>query len=164
MDQAQLPRLSEQLRGRGLKATGPRLAVLQLLERLPEHLSVDEVYRKVLDDRPQVSVATIYRVLEDLAERGIIGTLRLGGDRVYYELRSDRHNHAICKDCGRIQDIESVRDCVSACLPDQSGDGFSCDAAEVVFVGFCGSCQTARAKRPGNAAAGSESHTPEAEA
>jgi Fe2+ or Zn2+ uptake regulation protein len=151
MDQAQLPRLTEQLRDRGLKATGPRLAVLQLLERQPHHLSVDDVYRQVQAERPHVSVATIYRVLEDLAEHDIVGTLRLGGDRVHYELRSDRHNHAICKDCGHIQDIETVQDCGTACLPDRSAGGFSCDVAEVVFVGLCGSCRNARDERHGSA-------------
>ena len=86
-------------------------------------------------------MATVYRVLEELAERGLIGYLRLGADKTYYERRTDTHLHAICRRCGAIQDIEPVRQCIESCAPYRSATGFRYDASEVIFVGLCRDCQ-----------------------
>jgi Fe2+ or Zn2+ uptake regulation protein len=134
--------LSPVLRDTGLKATRPRMAILKLLrESDHQHFSVDDVYRAVRREHPRVSMATVYRVLEDLAIHRLIGYLRLGTDKTYYERRFDPHRHAICRGCGTIRDVEPVHECLEACIPQESKTGFRFDGTEVIFVGLCGDCQ-----------------------
>jgi Fur family ferric uptake transcriptional regulator len=130
------------LRDTGLKATRPRIAILRLLRDSDHHhFSVDDVYRAVRKEEPRVSMATVYRVLEDLAERRLVGYLRLGTDKTYYERRADPHRHAICRSCGMIRDVEPVHECLEACISQESGNGFRFDGTEVIFVGLCSACQ-----------------------
>jgi len=134
--------LSTVLRQTGLKATRPRLAALKLLrESDSRHFSVEDVYREVRREHPRVSMATVYRVLEDLAGFKLVGFLRLGTDKTYYERRSDPHRHAICRGCGQIRDVEPVHECLDACVPAESNNGFRFDGTEVIFVGLCSDCQ-----------------------
>lgn len=134
--------ISPVLRDIGLKATRPRMAILKLLRETDHrHFSVDDVYRAVRREHPRVSMATVYRVLEDLAEHRLIGYLRLGTDKTYYERRSDPHRHAICRGCGMIRDVEPVHECLEACIPQESGNGFRFDGTEVIFMGLCAECQ-----------------------
>lgn len=139
---------ADQLRDKGLKATKQRMAALDLVSRLDGHRGVEQLYNLMRNNgQPRVSMATVYRVLEELADRGLIGYLRLGADKTYYESRTDAHLHAICRRCGTIQDIEPVRQCIESCAPYQSASGFRYDASEVIFVGLCRECQS---KEPGS--------------
>lgn len=143
--------LSLVLRQEGLKATRPRLAALKLLrESDHRHFSVEDVYRDVRREHPRVSMATVYRVLEDLAAFKLVGFLRLGTDKTYYERRSDPHRHAICRSCGEIRDVEPVHECLEACVPQASSNGFRFDGTEVIFVGLCSACQTKAASGVAN--------------
>lgn len=147
--------LSLVLRQQGLKATRPRLAALKLLrESDHRHFSVEDVYRDVRREHPRVSMATIYRVLEDLAAYKLVGFLRLGTDKTYYERRSDPHRHAICRGCGQIRDVEPVHECLEACVPQESNNGFRFDGTEVIFVGLCATCQARQVPRASHAGIG----------
>ena len=140
--------LSLVLRQEGLKATRPRLAALKLLrESDHRHFSVEDLYREVRREHPRVSMATVYRVLEDLAAYKLIGFLRIGTDKTYYERRHDPHRHAICRGCGEIRDVEAVHECLEACVPQASSNGFRFDGTEVIFVGLCSACQTKSATK-----------------
>lgn len=138
-------RLTDLLRDKGLKATKPRLVTLELMLNTDGHHSVEDIYQTVRRGRPHISMATVYRVLEDLASLKMIGYLRLGADKIYYERRTDPHRHAICRGCGEIRDIEPVRECLEECAPGHSTDGFRYDTTEVIFVGLCSRCQAAPA-------------------
>lgn len=149
MDSLQAKALAGQLRDRGLKVTKQRVAALELVSRLNGHRGVEQLYNLMRNNgQPRVSIATVYRVLEELAERGLIGYLRLGADKTYYESRIDSHRHAICRRCGIILDIEPVRECIESCAPHEAPDGFRYDASEVIFVGLCRDCQVTDAPSP----------------
>ena len=154
MEEQTSERLVSILRDKGLKATKPRLVTLELMLDTDGHHSVEDIYQTVRRGRPHISMATVYRVLEDLATLKMIGYLRLGADKIYYERRTDRHRHSICRGCGDIRDIEPVRECLEECAPQQSTDGFRYDTTEVIFVGLCSRCQAApAAAHPDEAAA-----------
>jgi len=138
-------RLVSILRDKGLKATKPRLVTLELMLSTDGHHSVEDIYQTVRRGRPHISMATVYRVLEDLASLKMIGFLRLGADKIYYERRTDPHRHAICRGCGEIRDIEPVRECLEECAPQRETEGFRYDTTEVIFVGLCSRCQAAPA-------------------
>jgi len=141
MNEENVEQLTNILRDNGLKATKPRLVTYELMLGTDRHMSVEDIYHTVREGRPHISMATVYRVLEDLAALKLIGFLRLGADKTYYERRTDPHRHAICRGCGEIRDIEPVRECLEECAPHQSSDGFRYDASEVIFVGLCSKCQ-----------------------
>ena len=76
-----------QLKGNGLKVTGPRLKILDLFEsHADEHLSAEDVYRILLDDGIEVGVATIYRVLTQFEQAGILLRHHFETGKAVYEL------------------------------------------------------------------------------
>ncbi len=134
------------LRGSGMRVTGPRLAVVDALARLP-HASADAVHAAVAGDLPDVSIQTVYNVLRDLTARGIARSIEPADHPARFELRvGDNHHHIVCSSCGAIADV----DCVvgqAPCLAPDDDHGFAVAVAEVTFWGLCRDCQ-ARAHTP----------------
>jgi Fur family ferric uptake transcriptional regulator len=132
--------LQELLRGRGLRVTRPRLAVLEVLAE-GGHLEVDEIATRVRVLLDSVSTQAVYDVLSALARVGLARRIEPAGSPARYEARTgDNHHHVVCRGCGAIADI----DCVvgdAPCLESSSPRGFVIDEAEVTFWGLCANCQ-----------------------
>lgn len=94
-------------RERGWKRTVQRRAVWDYLCGNREHPTVEMVWTRVKERLPDVSLDSIYRILDDFAEVGIIR--RLDGSRVVrYDSDTSPHEHFVCQDCGRIHDFAYV--------------------------------------------------------
>lgn len=95
---------AEQLKSIGLKATGPRLKILNLFESSTQgHLSAEDVYRKLLAEHIDVGLATVYRVLTQFEQAGILMRHHFESGRAVYELNhGHHHDHLVCLDCGRV--------------------------------------------------------------
>jgi Fur family transcriptional regulator, ferric uptake regulator len=93
-----------ELRRAGLKATLPRLRILQLLEgRTEDHMSAEDVYRALRDAGDDVGLATVYRVLTQFEAAGLVVRHNFEGGHSVFELnQGEHHDHIVCTECGRI--------------------------------------------------------------
>lgn len=112
---------SEELKTIGLKVTTPRLRILNLFETSPRrHLSAEEVYRQLTADGVDIGLATVYRVLTQFEQAGLLERHHFEGDRAVFELRrAGHHDHLVCLQCGRVEEfydeaIERRQDQVAA--------------------------------------------------
>ncbi len=88
-----------------MKMTPQRRAILEELAKLRSHPTADEVFVLVRKKVPKVSLATIYRNLECLAEAGMIQKLELTGKKRRYDADTERHYHFRCIECGKVFDL-----------------------------------------------------------
>lgn len=95
------------LRASGLKVTLPRLRILQLFqEGKGKHLSADEVYRLLAAEKIDVGLATIYRVLMQFADAGILFRRHFEHGHAVFELNEGgHHDHLVCTVCGRVDEF-----------------------------------------------------------
>lgn len=102
-----MSRETEELKQAGLKATRPRLMILQLLEEAEErHLTAEGVYRNLLDAGEEVGLATVYRVLTQFEQAGLVQRHHFDGERAFFELDENKHHdHMVCMRCGRVEEF-----------------------------------------------------------
>ncbi|MFT3802799.1 MAG: ferric iron uptake transcriptional regulator [Burkholderiaceae bacterium] len=88
----------------GLKATLPRLLILRVFEQSHQrHLSTEDVYRQMLHQGHDVGLATVYRVLAQLQQAGLLKHARFESGKAFYELDDGQHHdHLVCTHCGRV--------------------------------------------------------------
>lgn len=98
---------SSELKSMGLKATLPRLRILELFEKAKvRHLSADDVYRQLLSDNIDVGLATVYRVLTQFEEAGILERHHFETGKAVFELKAGQHHdHLVCVNCGRVEEF-----------------------------------------------------------
>ena len=92
------------LKKAGLKATLPRLRILEILDRNGErHLSAEDVYRALLEAGEDVGLATVYRVLTQFEGVGIVERHNFDGTHAVFEMaRGPHHDHMVCVDTGQV--------------------------------------------------------------
>lgn len=92
------------LKKAGLKATLPRLRILEVLENAdPRHLSAEDVYKSLLEAGDDVGLATVYRVLNQFVSAGLVVSHNFDSGHALYELASDdHHDHMIDVDTGEV--------------------------------------------------------------
>lgn len=97
----------DQLKSMGLKVTAPRMKILQIFEESEEsHLTADDVYRLLLADHTDVGLATVYRVLTQFEQAGLLVRHRFDDDKAVYELnKGGHHDHLLCIQCGRVEEF-----------------------------------------------------------
>ena len=93
-----------ELKKAGLKVTLPRLRILELLEHDDKnHLSAEEIYRRLIDAGEEVGLATVYRVLTQFEQAGICVRHNFEEGHAVYELTpSDHHDHMVCLETGDV--------------------------------------------------------------
>ncbi len=128
------------LRGKKLKATPGRVAILDIFTHTQKPLSVKELKAKVGVVGPDT--ATLYRNAESLTVEGILTKVNLGGKNASYELASRKHHHhLICSSCGLVNDITILsRPGLNAQALAQAKDFFSVAAHSLEFFGICKKC------------------------
>lgn len=96
-------RLENQCIEKGMKMTGQRRVIAQVLSEADDHPDVEEVYRRASDVDPKISIATVYRTVRLFEEAGIIERLDFGDGRARYEeAREEHHDHLIDVQSGHI--------------------------------------------------------------
>jgi Fur family ferric uptake transcriptional regulator len=95
------------LKNIGLKATLPRLRILDLFEQSDKrHLSAEEVYRLLSDEGQDIGLATVYRVLTQFEQAGLLIRHHFDSDKAVFELnQGDHHDHLVCLQCGRVEEF-----------------------------------------------------------
>lgn len=97
----------EHLKNVGLKSTVPRLKVLSLFESAQErHLSAEDVYKLLLASGDDVGLATVYRVLTQFEQAGLLVRHYFEGGKSVFELNQGKHHdHIVCLQCGRVEEF-----------------------------------------------------------
>ncbi len=122
-----------------LGITKQRQAVLQVIREAEAHLTANEVFDSARRLLPGISFATVYNSLRYLKQEGLIGEVRFGTDASRYDRTLERHDHAICNDCGKLIDIDLP-------IPGdllKKGERlskFKAESIEVVLRGLCPEC------------------------
>lgn len=95
------------LKNAGLKATLPRLKVLSLFESSEQrHLSAEDVYKMLLASGEDVGLATVYRVLTQFEQAGLLIRHHFEGGKSVFELKQEgHHDHIVCMQCGRVEEF-----------------------------------------------------------
>ena len=127
------------LRRHGLHVTVQRLAVLRGVSDRP-HSTADDIDKVVRSEIGAVSRQAIYDVLGALTEKGLLRRIQPAGSPARYETRvADNHHHLICRNCGRMVDVDcAVGD--TPCLTAADESDYEIDEAEVIYWGRCPRC------------------------
>ena len=98
---------SNELKSMGLKATLPRLKILDLFEKAElRHLSADDVYRLLLSENMDIGLATVYRVLTQFEQAGLLERHHFESGKAVFEIRANHHHdHLVCINCGRVEEF-----------------------------------------------------------
>jgi Fur family ferric uptake transcriptional regulator len=98
---------AEELKNTGLKATLPRLKILEVFQRgAQRHMTAEDVFRHLLEERSDVSLATVYRVLTQFEQAGILTRSHFESGKAVYELdEGQHHDHLVCLDCGKVEEF-----------------------------------------------------------
>ena len=95
------------LKTAGLKATTPRIKILELLESgADQHFSAEDIFSVLKDNGDDIGLATVYRVLTQFEEAGIVCRHRFEDGRALFELNTgEHHDHIVCLQCGKVEEF-----------------------------------------------------------
>ena len=98
---------SQELKDAGLKITLPRIKILEILESAEvHHVSAEDVYKLLLANREEIGLATVYRVLTQFEQAGLVVRHNFEGGHSVFELSSqNHHDHIVCVRCGRVEEF-----------------------------------------------------------
>jgi Fe2+ or Zn2+ uptake regulation protein len=126
------------LRKLGLRATGPRLALLTVLERVGGHRSADELVAELRQAGYPHARTTVYNALDDLTRAGLIHAAPVAAGALRYEADLSPHQHFVCSRCGSIRNVVAVIEPLEGPLP--TVEGARIDVVDVVYRGLCAAC------------------------
>lgn len=97
----------QSLKNMGLKATVPRLKILELFENCTQrHMTAEDVYRMLIADNMDIGLATVYRVLTQFEQAGLLERHFFESGKAVFEInRGKHHDHLVCMDCGRVEEF-----------------------------------------------------------
>jgi Fur family ferric uptake transcriptional regulator len=97
----------EELKNTGLKATLPRLKILEIFQAgRQRHMTAEDVFRSLLEDHSDIGLATVYRVLTQFEQAGLLLRSNFESGKAVYELNEGQHHdHLVCLDCGRVEEF-----------------------------------------------------------
>lgn len=97
----------DELKSTGLKATLPRLKILEVFQSSRQrHMTAEDVFRALLDERCDIGLATVYRVLTQFEQAGLLIRSNFESGKAVYELdEGQHHDHLVCLDCGRVEEF-----------------------------------------------------------
>jgi Fe2+ or Zn2+ uptake regulation protein len=120
------------LRGVGLRLTGPRRLVLEVVRGSDAHPTAEAVHQMVRRRLPRVSLGTVYRNLRLLVTQGLVK--ELPGPHTRFDRNLSEHHHFTCLACGRIADVAGP-------LTERHSGGFSVTHHRIEFYGRCAACR-----------------------
>lgn len=123
------------------RKTRQRQLILDELRKRRDHPTAEEIHAGVRRILPSISLGTIYRNLEFLADRGEIRRIECSGKAMRFDGNLAEHQHAVCLGCGRIEDIEGRFELPP--MPEAGTTGISIIWARIVYEGFCRQCSLA---------------------
>ena len=126
------------LKKAGLKATMPRLKIMDILESTSNrHMTAEDVYKQLMEHGEEVGLATVYRVLTQFESAGLVIRHNFEGGRAVYEMdKGTHHDHMVCVECGKV--FEFVDDAIEARQKKVSEEaGFIIEDHSLSLYGVC---------------------------
>lgn len=125
-----------------LGLTKQRQAVLRVIRAADQHLTANEVFEDARRILPGISFATVYNSLRYLKQEGLIGEVSFGNDAARYDRNLTRHDHAICRECGKLVDLD-LR--IPGGLIKEAArlSRFEAESIELTLHGLCPECSDA---------------------
>ncbi|MDN5869364.1 MAG: ferric iron uptake transcriptional regulator [Nitrococcus sp.] len=136
---------SKDLRKAGLKVTLPRTKILEILERnRRQHMSAEDVYRRLLDSGEEIGLATVYRVLTQFESAGLVQRHNFEGNQGVFELNEGgHHDHMVCIECGGIEEfMDSIIEERQELIAQEHE--FDLTAHSMILYGRCHKCRVKR--------------------
>lgn len=98
---------AEDLKSSGLKATLPRIKILEVFQRSSvRHLTAEDVFKALLTEGSDIGLATVYRVLMQFEQAGILSRNHFESGKAVFELNEGKHHdHLVCVVCGRVEEF-----------------------------------------------------------
>ncbi|MCY0388881.1 ferric iron uptake transcriptional regulator [Robbsia sp. Bb-Pol-6] len=94
------------LKSIGLKATLPRVKILNVFQNSEgRHLTAEDVYRELLQEELDIGLATVYRVLTQFEQAGLLSRSNFESGKAVFELKKSHHDHLVCIDCGLVEEF-----------------------------------------------------------
>jgi Fur family ferric uptake transcriptional regulator len=98
---------AEELKSSGLKATLPRIKILEIFQRsVQRHMTAEDIYKILLGEDSDIGLATVYRVLMQFEQAGILSRNHFESGKSVFELNEGQHHdHLVCLDCGHVEEF-----------------------------------------------------------
>ena len=122
----------------GTRNSYQRTRILEYLKSIKTHPTAEKVYAAVRKDIPTISLGTVYRNLNKMADGHEIHRLEVCGE-YHFDADMAYHQHCVCKKCGRILDFFDEE--ISKCAIKRLGRGFDAECVHIIFHGICKDCK-----------------------
>jgi len=133
---------AQDLKDVGLKATVPRLKILEILEsNKDQHMTAEDVYKALLESNEDIGLATVYRVLTQFETAGLVARHHFEGGQSVFELdQGGHHDHILCVSCGRVDEfVDDVIEERQQAIADKAG--YEITDHSLYIYGICPECR-----------------------
>ncbi len=133
---------SQELKDAGLKITLPRIKILQILEGATKHhVSAEDVYKQLLENHEEIGLATVYRVLTQFEDAGLVIRHNFEGGHSVFEMAPDKHHdHIVCVKCGQVEEFQD-EEIEKKQLEIAESLGFELTDHNLNLYGLCRNCR-----------------------
>jgi len=131
----------EKFRANGGRVTTARREIVSVVlgGTEHEHLTADEIGRRIQDEHPEIALSTVYRSLDALAELGVLEHVHMGHGPAVYHLTHERHVHLVCRGCGVV--LELTDDALTDVAAEiERTTGFVIEPSHFAINGRCADC------------------------
>ncbi|MCX8030661.1 MAG: transcriptional repressor [Thermodesulfovibrionales bacterium] len=122
-----------------LKQTPQRMAIMKYLQGNKNHPTVEDIYNYVVEQFPNISLATVYKNIDILKNMGLVQEVTIDPDKKHYDPDTRHHHHLICVQCKKIIDVDIDFDIR---VPKDYLEDFEITTTHIDFYGICKSCKT----------------------
>jgi len=130
------------LKESGLKATFQRMNILASIEK-HGHMTIDDIYEKVIKTHPSLSLATVYKNIILMVENGVLVEVPITGKKPKYELLKDDHIHLVCTECGEVEDRPHNENADALFSSMTKNENFLLCKQQINLYGVCSDCKEA---------------------
>ena len=132
------------LKENDLKATFQRINILDVIDK-HGHMSVEDIYEEIIKVHPSISLATIYKNIILMVEKGVLVEVPIAGKKPKYELAKRDHIHLVCTECGNVEDKPCIEATDKVFTELSSKEHFKLNKRQVNLYGVCAFCRESAA-------------------
>lgn len=123
-----------------IRQSKQRDAILAILRQSTAHPTAEDVYNQAREELPDISLGTVYRNLNFLADHNLIRRVKTKDNTVHFDGNMTPHYHFVCENCGQIYDIFPTTDATAKLISEVEMTGHKVHYSSINFVGLCAEC------------------------